>query len=76
MQTYCGQYLRDCEYRAEFLTCHVDNSYQEAAEFIIEQIDKNLPVIDWMLRHQNKEFRDLNWHWFCVTGKKIGLPSS
>lgn len=67
----CGQYLKDCGYQAEFETLNGDRTYEEAKEFVENAIERNLPVIYLMLRHRDKELKDLNWHWFCVTGYKI-----
>lgn len=67
----CGQYLRDCGYQAEFITCSGDKSYENAKEFVRKAISRNLPVAYLMLRHRDKKFKDLNWHWFSVTGYKI-----
>ena len=67
----CGQYLKDCGYLAEFETLDGDNTYEEAERFVINALERNLPVIYLMLRHRDKEFKDLNWHWFCITGYKI-----
>ncbi len=66
----CGQYLKDCGYRAEFETLDGDKPYEEAEKFVKKAIERNLPVIYLMLRHRDKEFKDLNWHWFCITGYK------
>ena len=66
----CGQYLKDCGYRAEFETLDGDKPYEEAEKFVKNAIERNLPVIYLMLRHRDKEFKDLNWHWFCITGYK------
>lgn len=57
-------------YRAEFETLDGDKPYEEAEKFVKNAIERNLPVIYLMLRHRDKEFKDLNWHWFCITGYK------
>ena len=67
----CGQYLKDCGYQVEFETLDGDRPYEEAEAFVKNAIERNLPVIYLMLRHRDKEFKDLNWHWFSVTGYKI-----
>ena len=67
----CGQYLKDCGYQVEFETLDGDRPYEEAKAFVKNAIERNLPVIYLMLRHRDKEFKDLNWHWFSVTGYKI-----
>lgn len=67
----CGQYLKDCGYQAEFETLDGDKSYEEAKTFVAKAMDRNLPVIYLMLRHRDKEFKDLNWHWFCITGYEV-----
>lgn len=67
----CGQYLKDCGYHVEFETLDGDKSYEEAELFIKNALQRNLPVIYLMLRHRDKEFKDLNWHWFCITGYKV-----
>ena len=66
----CGQYLKDCGYHAEFETLDGDKTFEEAKQFVENALERNLPVIYLMLRHRDKEFKDLNWHWFCVTGYK------
>lgn len=66
----CGQYLKDCGYRAEFETLDGDKPYEETEKFVKNAIERNLPVIYLMLRHRDKKFKDLNWHWFCITGYK------
>lgn len=67
----CGQYLRDCGYFAEFETLDGNNTYEEAEAFVMNALERNLPVIYLMLRHRDKEFKDLNWHWFCITGYRV-----
>ena len=67
----CGQYLKDCGYQVEFETLDGDRPYEEAEAFVKNALERNLPVIYLMLRHRDKEFKDLNWHWFSVTGYKI-----
>ena len=41
-------------------------SAEKAAAVIKMQIDRGLPVPYLMLRHQNPEYKDFVWHWFCV----------
>lgn len=67
----CGQYLRDCGYFAAFETLDGNNTYEEAEAFVMNALERNLPVIYLMLRHRDKEFKDLNWHWFCITGYRV-----
>lgn len=67
----CERYLRVQGYRATFATCDGDESYERACAFVRRSLDKNLPVAYLMLRHQNLKFKDLDWHWFSVTGYEL-----
>lgn len=45
-----------------------DASEQNAAQFIRTCVDDGRPVAYLMLRHVDRAFDDLEWHWFTVTG--------
>ena len=45
-----------------------DHTWQEAAIFIKEQLDQDIPVPYLLLRHQNEAYKDYIWHWFLLTG--------
>lgn len=47
-----------------------DFSVQAAKEKIKEQIDKDIPIPYLLLRHKNRKFNDLTWHWFIIGGYK------
>ena len=66
-----GKYLRDCGYQAEFMTCPGESSYADACRFVKESLDRNLPIAYLMLHHRDQKFKDLNWHWFMITGYTI-----
>lgn len=41
----------------------------QARTFIMEQIDRGMPVPCLLLRHQDvKQFKDFTWHWFLIVG--------
>lgn len=50
-------------------------SVSEAKEVVKEQIDRRFPVPCLVLNHQNRAFKDYEWHWFLLTGyaRKGGL---
>ncbi|MCI8835228.1 MAG: hypothetical protein HFH24_07625 [Ruminococcus sp.] len=43
-------------------------SVSEAKEVVKEQIDRRFPVPCLVLNHQNRAFKDYEWHWFLLTG--------
>ena len=46
-----------------------ERSVDEARTFIMEQIDRGMPVPCLLLRHQDvKQFKDYTWHWFFLVG--------
>lgn len=46
-----------------------ERSVDEARTFIMEQIDRGMPVPFLLLRHQDvKQFKDYTWHWFLLVG--------
>ena len=45
-----------------------EHSVEEAKAFIKKQIDADYPVPYLMLRHKDKKFEDLTWHWFLLYG--------
>ncbi|MCD8019531.1 MAG: hypothetical protein LUF92_08125 [Clostridiales bacterium] len=63
-----GKYLRSRGYEAEFEECSGECSFEEADDFMRRALKKNLPVPFLLLRHRDKNFKDLNWHWFMITG--------
>lgn len=66
-----GKYLHDRGYDVTFDVCPGENSFEEAERFIKNTLKKNLPVPFLLLRHRNKSFKDLNWHWFMITGYDV-----
>lgn len=45
-----------------------EQSYEEARDKIIEQIDAGVPIPYLLLHHRDKAIADYVWHWFLVTG--------
>ena len=46
-----------------------ESNVDEARTFIMEQIDRGMPVPCLLLRHQDvKQFKDYTWHWFLLVG--------
>lgn len=45
-----------------------ENSLKDGENIIINQIDKEIPIPFLLLKHQNKNLRDLVWHWFLIVG--------
>ena len=46
-----------------------ERNVDEARTFIMEQIDRGMPVPCLLLRHQDvKQFKDYTWHWFLLVG--------
>ncbi len=43
-------------------------SVDQAKETIKKQIDQGYPIPYLLLLHQDKRFRDYNWHWFTLAG--------
>ncbi|MDO4977789.1 MAG: hypothetical protein Q4E53_11070 [Eubacteriales bacterium] len=66
-----GDFLRKCGYHADFMELSGDKSYEEACEFVKQALKKDLPIAYLMLRHKDKSLKDLNWHWFMITGYKM-----
>lgn len=66
-----AKYLKKKGYEAEFFTCPGENDVEEAMVFIREQLHRNLPIACLMLRHRDKRFKDIVWHWFMITGYEM-----
>ena len=62
------RYLEDRGYEPEYALCPGGNSYEEAEEFVRDRIVNNLPIACLILSHKNPAMKDLNWHWFSLTG--------
>ena len=69
-----GQYIQDVN-EAKHTDIYIgmeefcgDHTWQEAAIFIKEQLDQDIPVPYLLLRHQNEAYKDYIWHWFLLTG--------
>lgn len=68
-----GNYLKEV-YQEEKIPLKMeefsgDHTWQEAAEFIREKIDRGFPIPCLLLEHQNrKKFEDFIWHWFLLAG--------
>lgn len=63
-----GKYLNDRGYDVTFDLCPGEKSSKEAEIFLKNALKKNLPVPFLLLRHRDKSLKDLNWHWFMITG--------
>ena len=63
-----GRYLKDRGYEAEFELCVGKDDSDKARDFIIEALSRNLPVACLILSHRDPDLKDLNWHWFSLTG--------
>ena len=66
-----GKYLNDRGYDVTFDVCPGEKSFEEAEIFVKNALKKNLPVPFLLLRHRDKRFKDLNWHWFMITGYDV-----
>ena len=42
--------------------------FEDARDFIKNHIDNGITVQYLLLHHSNKEFSEIEWHWFTVTG--------
>jgi len=43
-------------------------TYNDAENFIIDSIDRGVPVMYLLLKHASPEFDEYEWHWFNLTG--------
>ncbi len=43
-------------------------SFERAAEVLVQQIDDGYPVPVLILRHKDREMEDYVWHWFLING--------
>lgn len=43
-------------------------SVDNAKEIVINQINKEIPIPFLLLKHRNKEMKELVWHWFLIVG--------
>ncbi len=66
-----GRYLHDRGFKAEFDLCPGERPFEEAEDFVKCSLKKNLPVPFLLLRHRDKAFKDLVWHWFMITGYDV-----
>ena len=44
----------------------------EAKRSLMEQLDRDIPVPDLTLLHEDRAFEDYGWHWFMLTGYADG----
>lgn len=61
-------YLMDRGYEPEYELCVGREDPGKAEQFIIEALSRNLPVACLILSHRDPGLKDLNWHWFSLTG--------
>lgn len=66
-----ARYLADRGYEPEYEVCPGREDVKTAAEFLRKALSRNLPVACLILSHRNPDFKDLNWHWFSLTGYEI-----
>lgn len=66
-----GRYLKDQGYETVFDVCSGESSFEEACHFVKKTLKRNLPIAFLLLRHRDKSLKDLNWHWFMITGYHI-----
>ena len=62
------KYLNDRGYDPVYRLCPGEKPLEEAEAFVREMLEKNLPIACLILFHKKEELKDLNWHWFSVTG--------
>ncbi len=63
-----GKYLKDRGLESSFSVCPGEESADSAYAMIEDSVGRNLPAACLILRHKDPYFKDLNWHWFSVTG--------
>jgi hypothetical protein len=66
-----GKYTNDVGSNITLEEISGENSFEKAKEFVITQIDKEIPIPYLLLKHSNHTFKDFGWHWFLVTGYEI-----
>lgn len=66
-----GKYLKDRGYDVTFDMCSGEESYEKACDFLKKSLNRNLPISFLLLRHRDKSLKELNWHWFMITGYSI-----
>ncbi|MBR0410736.1 MAG: hypothetical protein IJI25_07005 [Eubacterium sp.] len=66
-----GKYLRDRGYQADFAICRGHEDYVKACRFVKAVLSRNLPIACLMLRHKEKVYANLSWHWFMITGYEM-----
>ena len=64
----CGAYLERHGFDVTFSTISGEEDYDKAVSFVKDHMENNLPIAYLNLSHKDKEFKDLWWHWFSVTG--------
>ncbi|MBU9728816.1 cysteine peptidase family C39 domain-containing protein [Diplocloster modestus] len=62
------RYAEDCGVGLSWDSISGTAGYEEAEAFVCRHLDAGMPVAYLMLRHENREFEDINWHWFVLTG--------
>jgi hypothetical protein len=55
------------------VSVHIDGlegtePYPVAEQFVLDSIDRGLPVMYLLLRHKDAAFSEYEWHWFTLTG--------
>lgn len=63
-----ADYMEDHEGQLRQELFHGTRSFEEARAFVKKYIDRGFPIAYLLLHHEKKEYKDINWHWFTVTG--------
>lgn len=63
-----SEYADSVGIKVSYSSLQGDASYEEARAFIEEALSSGKYVQFLLLKHKNKIFDDIEWHWFTVTG--------
>lgn len=64
-----GRYLYDVKDEGiKMVPFSGENSYYDAENILINQIDKDIPIPFLLLKHKNPKLQSLVWHWFLIIG--------
>jgi len=63
------KYLYDNKYKEiDIKPFYRENDIEDSKNIIINQINKEIPIPFLLLRHKNKAFKEIVWHWFLIVG--------
>ena len=64
-------YVKSAGGKIKLTSVEGNESFENAKNALINQLDKGLPVAYLNLMHKDEAFKDYKWHWFLINGYEI-----